>query len=67
MTKQTGVYIDIERMKAKQIELQKNHVQKNPKDEAPKIKLRRVQAKIRALQRYAARMESKTPTKTTKK
>jgi ribosomal protein S15P/S13E len=66
MNKLTGVYIDIERMKLKQVELQKNHVQKNPKDEAPKIKLRRTQAKIKALQRYAARMEAKVPNVKTK-
>jgi ribosomal protein S15P/S13E len=59
MNNPTGVYIDIERMKAKQIQLQKNHVQKNSKDHAPKIKLRKTQAKIKALQKYADRQAAK--------
>ena len=52
MNKNFGVYIDIETMKVSMKELQK-HVEQNKKDEKPKIKLRKMSAKIKALEKYA--------------
>ena len=51
MSKTFGVYIDIEQMKISMKNLQK-HVEKNKKDESPKIKLRKMSAKIKALEKY---------------
>ena len=58
MKKEFGVYIDIEQMRLSMKELQK-HVEQNKKDEQPKIKLRKTQAKIKALQKYADRQAAK--------
>ena len=48
-----GAEIDIQRMMVEQKRIQENHVRLHPKDEAPKIKLRRRAAKIRKLRKYA--------------
>ena len=58
MKKEFGVYIDIEQMRLSMKELQK-HVEKNKKDEQPKIKLRKMSAKIKALEKYGQKKYKK--------
>ena len=58
MNKNFGVYIDIEKMKISMKELQQ-HVEQNKKDEQPKIKLRKMSAKIKALEKYGQKKYKK--------
>ena len=50
-----GVDIDIERMTAKKLQLQKDHVSIHKKDESAKIKLRKLNSKIKKLTAYKSK------------